>query len=105
MDIRGSLDECLCAEDRGLVTINTYRVEGVVCVYIVDDVDIALVYPKNFAMQSAYCHNLAVFGGARPRLRQAIETAISTVWFLVGTGGMGYGDYYWGLYRDYCSLY
>ena len=24
-----------------------------------------------------------------------------TVWFLVGNGGMGYGDYYWGLYRDY----
>ena len=24
-----------------------------------------------------------------------------TVWFLLGTGGMGYGDYYWGLYWDY----
>ena len=23
-----------------------------------------------------------------------------TVWFLVGTWGMDYGDYYWGLYRD-----
>ena len=23
------------------------------------------------------------------------------VWFLVGNGGMGYGDYYWGLYRRY----
>ena len=22
-------------------------------------------------------------------------------WFLVGNGGMDYGDYYWGLYRDY----
>ena len=22
-------------------------------------------------------------------------------WCLVGNGGMGYGDYYWGLYRDY----
>ena len=20
-----------------------------------------------------------------------------TVWFLVGNGGMGYGDYYWGI--------
>ena len=47
MDLRDSLDECLCVEDRGLVTINTYRVEGVVCVYIVDDVDIALVYPNS----------------------------------------------------------
>ena len=25
-----------------------------------------------------------------------------SVWFLVGHGGMGYGDYYyWGFYRDY----
>ena len=24
-----------------------------------------------------------------------------TVWFLVGNGGMDYGDYCWGLYRDY----
>ena len=24
-----------------------------------------------------------------------------TVWCLVGNGGMDYGDYYWGLYRDY----
>ena len=24
-----------------------------------------------------------------------------TVWFLVGNGGMDYGDYYEGLYRDY----
>ena len=24
-----------------------------------------------------------------------------SVWFLVGNGGMDYGDYYWGLYRDY----
>ena len=24
-----------------------------------------------------------------------------SVWFLVGNGGMGYGDYIWGLYRDY----
>ena len=24
-----------------------------------------------------------------------------TVWFLVGNGGMDYGDYYCGLYRDY----
>ena len=24
-----------------------------------------------------------------------------TVWFLVGNGGMDYGDYYGGLYRDY----
>ena len=24
-----------------------------------------------------------------------------TVWFLVGNGGMGYGDYYWGLDRGY----
>ena len=23
------------------------------------------------------------------------------VWCLVGNGGMDYGDYYWGLYRDY----
>ena len=23
------------------------------------------------------------------------------VWFLVGNGGMDYGDVYWGLYRDY----
>ena len=23
------------------------------------------------------------------------------VWFLVGNGGMDYGDYYWGLYRAY----
>ena len=23
------------------------------------------------------------------------------VWFLVGNGGMDYGDDYWGLYRDY----
>ena len=23
-----------------------------------------------------------------------------TVWFLVGNGGMDYGDYYWGLYKD-----
>ena len=23
------------------------------------------------------------------------------VWFLVGNGGMDYGDYFWGLYRDY----
>ena len=23
------------------------------------------------------------------------------VWFLVRNRGMGYGDYYWGLYRDY----
>ena len=22
----------------------------------------------------------------------------SAVWFVVGNGGMGYGDYYWGLY-------
>ena len=27
--------------------------------------------------------------------------ASSTVWFLVGNGGMDYGDYYWGFYRDY----
>ena len=26
---------------------------------------------------------------------------MKTVWFLVGNGGMDYGDYYWGLYRDY----
>ena len=25
----------------------------------------------------------------------------SPVWFLVGNGAMGYGDYYWVLYRDY----
>ena len=24
-----------------------------------------------------------------------------TVWFLVGNGGMDYGDYYGGIYRDY----
>ena len=24
-----------------------------------------------------------------------------TVWFLVGNGGMDYGDHYWGLCRDY----
>ena len=24
-----------------------------------------------------------------------------SVWFLVGNGGMDYGDYYWGEYRDY----
>ena len=24
-----------------------------------------------------------------------------TVWVLVGNGGMGYGDYYWELYRDH----
>ena len=24
-----------------------------------------------------------------------------TVWFLVGNGGMDYGDYSWGLYRDW----
>ena len=24
-----------------------------------------------------------------------------TPWFLVGNGGMDYGDYYWELYRDY----
>ena len=24
-----------------------------------------------------------------------------TSWFLVGNGGRGYGDDYWGLYRDY----
>ena len=23
------------------------------------------------------------------------------VWFLVGNGGMDYGNYYWGVYRDY----
>ena len=27
--------------------------------------------------------------------------ACPTVWFLVGNGGMCYGDYYWGTYRDY----
>ena len=27
--------------------------------------------------------------------------ALMTVWFLVGSGGMDYGYYYWGLYRDY----
>ena len=25
-----------------------------------------------------------------------------TVWCLVGNGGIEYGDYHWGLYRDYC---
>ena len=24
-----------------------------------------------------------------------------SVWFLAGNGGIDYGDYYWGLYRDY----
>ena len=24
-----------------------------------------------------------------------------TPWCLAGNGGIGYGDYYWGLYRDY----
>ena len=24
-----------------------------------------------------------------------------TVWFLVGNGGMSYGHYYWGLYKNY----
>ena len=24
-----------------------------------------------------------------------------SAWFLVGNGGIDYGDYYWGLYRDY----
>ena len=27
--------------------------------------------------------------------------APTTVWFLVGNEGMGYGVHYWGLYRDY----
>ena len=26
---------------------------------------------------------------------------LMTVWFLVGNGAMDYGDYYWGVYRDY----
>ena len=27
-----------------------------------------------------------------------------TVWFLVGSGGMDYGDDYWGSYRGYMGL-
>ena len=29
------------------------------------------------------------------------EVAQNSVWFLVGNAGMDYGDYYWGLKRDY----
>ena len=28
-------------------------------------------------------------------------TTISSVWFFVGNGRLGYGDYHWRLYRDY----
>ena len=34
------------------------------------------------------------------KMRAWIDPHI-TVWFLLGNGGMGCGDYYWGLCRDY----
>ena len=30
-----------------------------------------------------------------------LHRPLPSVWFLVGNGGMDYGDYYWGLYRGY----
>ena len=32
---------------------------------------------------------------------RGLRVSIVPVWFLVGNGGMDYGDYHWGLYRDY----
>ena len=37
----------------------------------------------------------------QPRIPESREVERSSVWFLVGNGGMDYGDYYWGFYRDY----
>ena len=34
-------------------------------------------------------------------MQQDGTTASTSVWFLVGTGGMYYGGYYWGLDRGY----
>ena len=44
------------------------------------------------------------FAGVHVRLQPKQKPEIGkTVWFLVGNGGMGYGDHYWGLYRGYYS--
>ena len=32
---------------------------------------------------------------------RGLRVSIGPVWFLVGNGGLDYGDYYWGLCRDY----
>ena len=46
-------------------------------------------------------HQWAAMDHPDPNLDQftVLQGALRTVWFLVGNGGMHYGDYYWGLYR------
>ena len=49
-------------------------------------------------------HIQGIFLAPTPsRLTQGLEDALTLVGFVVGNGGMGHGDDYWGLYlyRDY----
>ena len=63
---------------------------------------IGLKYPSTCKMLPNYDKGRHADPAGPPVSQTATAQAhIDAVWFLVGNGGMGYGDYYWGLFRDY----
>ena len=76
-----------------------------------------MVYSFLWVMQDLYLQQvvtqarvLACLSDPLPRTWQMLDPTkhrrprsgvSSTVWFLVGNGGLDYGDYYWGPYTDY----
>ena len=58
-----------------------------------------------FQLSGFYCNGFGLKASAFKDLYKGVRVldsaCLSTVWFLVGNGGMDYGDYYWGFYRDY----
>ena len=46
-------------------------------------------------------YRLRAPGGLDSANAAGMKASASSVWFLVGNGGMHHGDDYWGLYRGY----